>query len=289
MPRRRPPADPPRLTLFDRPTPVREVPELGVWVKDDASIGGNKVRKLEYTLADARARGKRTVLTFGGLGSHHALATARECDRLGLRCVLALVDQPAGEHVEAMQAAIARTGAVVHRTRTPRRTAALVPWLLVRHRLPYVLPVGGSSRLGVRGFVAAANELAGQVRAGELPEPASVVVAIGSGGTAAGLAAGLPEAGLRPRLVGVLVNDLTRVDADRMARRAGPDPLPVEVHREFLGAGYGHATPEGEEALDAAARAGLVLDPVYTAKALAAAGALDLPEPVLFWNTYAPG
>lgn len=260
---------------------------LGVWVKDDAPIGGNKVRKLEWTLADALARGRTTILTFGGLGSHHAAMTAECCARVGLRCVVALVDQPVDDHVRATLARTRAAGARIVRTRNTLRTAAVLPLLLLRHRRPYVLPVGGSSAVGLRGIAAAAHELAGQVAAGALPAPRTLVVAVGSGGTAAGLAAGLPEAGLRPRVVGVLVNDRTRVDVARMARRVGDDPLPVEVRAEFLGDGYGHPTAEGRDALRAAAAAGLRLDPVYTAKAMAAVAALDLEPPVLFWNTYA--
>ena len=277
-----------RLTLFARPTPVRHLPDLGVWVKDDSAIGGNKVRKLEYTLADALLRGRRTVLTFGAIGSHHAAATAEACAISGLRCVAALVDQPPDAHVEAVLARTRAAGAVVVRTRTTPRTVAAVPWLYLRHGRPYVLPVGGSSPLGVRGMVDAAHELAAQIRAGELPEPRTVVVAVGSGGSAAGLAAGLAQAGLAPRLIGVLVNDRTRVNVARMARRADRRALPVEVRREFLGEGYGHPTPEGRAALAAARAAGLELEPVYTAKALAAVHALRPDGPVVFWNTYGP-
>ena len=76
------------------PTPVFEVPELGLWVKDDSVIGGNKVRKLAYTIPDAQAKGKRTVLTFGAIGSNHCVATAEACRDAGLACICVLVDQP---------------------------------------------------------------------------------------------------------------------------------------------------------------------------------------------------
>jgi D-cysteine desulfhydrase len=98
------------------------------------------------------------------------------------------------------------------------------------------------------------------------------VIAIGSGGSAVGLA----RSSLDARIAGVLVND-----------QSTPLSHPrVDVVRDFLGPGYGHATPEGEEALRRAAAAGLALEPVYTAKAMAAALALDLEPPVLFWNTF---
>lgn len=267
--------------------PVREV-EPGLWVKDDAPLGGNKARKLAHTIPPAR----RTVLTFGGIGSHHAVATARACRESGRRCVLALVDQPEDDHVRAQLAAMREAGAQVIRTRTALRTYLLAPWLLLRHR-PTVLPVGGSSKLGVRGWIDAARELGEDVEAGLLPAPARIVVPVGSGGTAAGLIAGLPLAGLGDtRVLGVLVNDRTRVDVARMARRAaGGGPLAsYEQTDAFLGAGYGHATAEGEEAIAQAASVGVALEPVYTAKAWAAMRALAPPgtaAPTLFWQTWA--
>lgn len=262
--------------------PVREL-EPGLWVKDDAPLGGNKARKLAHTIPAAR----RTVLTFGGIGSHHCVATARACADTGRRCVLALVDQPEDDHVREQLAAMEEAGAVIHRTRTTLRTYAAVPWLLARYR-PTVLPVGGSSELGVRGWVAAARELAGDVAAGRLPAPERIVVPVGSGGTAAGLIAGLAPAGLRrTRVVGILVNDRTRVRVERMARRHAADLAPYEEHAAWIGPGYGHPTPEGEAAIEEAGALGLSLEPVYTAKAWAAMRALPSDGPTLFWQTWA--
>ena len=258
------------------------------------------MRKLERTLPATRS----TVLTFGGIGSHHCVATAHACREQGKRCVLALVDQPETEHVREQLGAMKEAGAIVHRLRTSRRVYAALPWLLVRYR-PSVLPVGGSSRLGIEGWVSAAAELAADVAEGRCPEPASIVVPVGSGGTAAGLVAGLPQAGLSSAVHGVLVNDRTRIDVQRMATRAArggerPDNRPIgrshgrsvalapySEHAGFIGDGYGHSTPAGEAALAEAAALGLTLEPVYTAKAWAAMRALELPGPVLFWQTYA--
>ena len=195
-----------------KPTPVRELPSLGLWVKDDSVIGGNKVRKLAHTIPDALARGKRTVLAHG-----------------------------------------------------KRRAALAAAALIARHR-PYVLPVGGSSEVGIRGFEEAGDELAAQMA------PRTVVIAVGSGGSAAGLA----RSALGARIVGVVVNDRSRLVTH---------PRVDYVH-DFLGPGYGHPTPEGEAATRRAAEAGLTLEPVYTAKAMAAALALDLEPPVVFWNTF---
>ena len=305
----------PVVPLCRLPTPVAEAAGLGdgVWVKDDALSaepwGGNKPRKLEWILADALARGRRTIVTFGGIGTNHGLATAVYARRVGIDCVLALAEQPRTEKVERQLARLRTTASRVYLTRDARRTVLAVPVIAARHsqarppRLPYLLPPGGSSAVGAVGFVEAALELAQQVRAGELPEPRAVVVALGSGGSAAGLAAGLAIAGLRTRVHAVLVNDQLRLTepsvlrlagrALRMLRRRGADlsgvrleANAVRVVQGFMGAGYGHDTDAGAEAIEAGAAAGLTLEPVYTGKALAAvrAGAIG-DGPILFWNT----
>ena len=315
----------PHLRLGESPSPVRRLRALAtgpgpeVWLKDDGAYGaphgGNKVRKLEWILPDVEARGRRTIVTVGGLGTNHGLATSVWGRERGLRTALALVDQPFDDHVRSQVERIRRSGARVYRTRGKYRTYLAAPWILLRHtdlrdrRLPYFLTVGGSSPLGCLGYVEGALELAEQVARGELPEPSHVIVALGSGGTAAGLAAGLRIAGLRSRVVGVVVNDRTPVDARTVARlasramallrRRGADvgvrsiaPSELDTEYGWLGDGYGHRTPAAEHARDLARRReGLVLDPVYTAKAVAALIALRERGafgggPVLYWHTY---
>lgn len=304
------------------PPPLRRLDEpVGgdLWVQDDGAYGGpwggNKVRKLEWVLADARRRGARTVLTFGALATNHGLATALYAREAGLRAALALVDQPVDDHVRAQLERLRRSGATLHFTHNRARTIAALPWLVARHsspRPPYLLPTGGSSPVGALGYVEAGLELAARVEADELPEPAHVVVALGSGGTAAGLALGLRLGGLRTRVVAVVVNDLLRLDAEvvaRLARRsarvlrrrgaalpAGADirAEDVTVIDDQLGPGYGHPTRASERALARGREHGLVLDPVYTAKAFAAvlAGGGDSVRlgggPVLFIRTHGP-
>lgn len=317
----------PRVELLQTPTPVRELKALSehaggqhsLWLKDDSQSGplwgGNKPRKLEWVLGDAQARGFRTILTFGALGTNHGLATALYARRHGIRTVLALVDQPVDDHVESQLARIRASGAVVHLTKTKPRTLMALPYLLSRYaqasppRPPYLLGPGGSSAVGTLGFVEAALELADQVERGELPEPATVVLALGSGGSAAGLLAGLRMAGLETRVRPVLVNEALDLGEKRLyalARKTlgllgsrGADvtgvdlrPGDLQVVDGYLGAGYGHSTPEGEEAMRLARDLeGLSLEPVYTAKALAAllprVGEAELGSgPVLFWNTH---
>jgi D-cysteine desulfhydrase len=311
----------PHVALGDGPTPVRRLsaPGAEVWCKEDGRYGGpyggNKVRKLEWVLADAQRRGSRTVLTIGALATNHGLATAIYARRLGLATALVLVDQPLDDHVRAQLQRLRASGATLHLTRSTPRTVAALPWLLARHtdwrarRPPYWLPVGGSSPLGILGYVEAGLELGEQVAAGALPEPAHVVVPVGSGGTVAGLALGLRLAGLRSRAVGIVVNDRTRLDAGRTARLASRaaellqergarlpasatvQPGDVLLTRDWLGAGYGHATAEGATAAALVRDADdLSLDPVYAAKAMA--GLLGLIRrgelaggPVLFVGT----
>ena len=292
----------PHVELCDLPTPVRPLDGLapGLWMKDDSRTaplwGGNKPRKLEWLIADARRRGRRTLLTFGGLATNHGLATALYAREHGLQCVLALLDQPRDEHVERQLERIAASGAHVYVTHTKARTVAMLPWLMLRHGRAYLVPPGGSSPVGGLGFVEASLELGEQVGRGELPEPESVWCALGSGGTAAGLAVGLRIAGLRTKVCAVHVNDGLKLTEETIGRLARRIPVPhdganeVEVVHGWLGDGYGHGTPEASRAIDRARDAeGLKLDPVYTGKTMAAL--LDRVErgargPTLYWHTY---
>ncbi len=313
----------PRVELGGGPTPVRELSSLGaaggrapVWIKDDGAysdLGGNKARKLEWLLGEARRRRSRSVVTGGALGTNHGLSTARAARRLGMRPILVLVPQPIDEHVRAQHEKLRGSGAELHHVGGVRRGVALGALLVAREaaagRRPYAIPPGGSVPRGCVGYVEAACELAEQVRRGEVPEPSHVVVALGSGGTAAGLLAGLELAGLRTRLVCVLVNDLIKLDAHRVARLAGrtarllrrhgvaagaPPPAEVTVETAWLGRGYGHRTADGTAALELLAdREGVELEPVYTAKAVAGLLALNREGrfgdgPVLYWHTYRP-
>jgi D-cysteine desulfhydrase len=314
-----------RVPLGSGPTPVRELTELGssrgeapVWIKDDgkySALGGNKARKLEWLLADARRRRKSTILTGGAFGTNHGLATAVFARRLGMRTVLVLAPQPETDHVRAQLERLRASGAEIHIARGLATSFLLAAWLTAARTypgldLPYLVPPGGSTPLGCVGYVRAAVELSEQVEAGELPEPSHIVVALGSGGTAAGLLAGLRLTGLRSRLLCVLVSDVIRMESRsvaRLARRtlrllkahgvrvaAAPLAGTLKVEPRWIGRGYGYATPESERARQLLAeREGVTLDPVYTAKAMAAL--LDLNSigafgrgPVLYWHTYSP-
>jgi 1-aminocyclopropane-1-carboxylate deaminase/D-cysteine desulfhydrase-like pyridoxal-dependent ACC family enzyme len=301
------------LGLGRYPTPVERasVSVFGtdLWVKrDDRSAelyGGNKVRKLERLLGAARAAGKRHLVTIGAAGSHQIVATALFGAREGFTVDAVLVPQPESAH--GRQNLRVALGAGLRPVVAP--SWALVPPLVAARlalfgRSASLVPLGGSNLVGSLGFVDAARELAAQIAAGELPEPDVVVVAMGSGGTAGGLAAGFEAAGLRTRVVGVavatpvaIVRALGLRLATQCARAAGLSPVRaaaararLTVDRGWLGRGYGYATSEGEVAIRRAAAAGLKLDVTYTAKAFACA--LDRArtgarrgERVLYWHT----
>jgi D-cysteine desulfhydrase len=188
----------------------------------------------------------------------------------------------------------------------------MAPYLAVKYagldrgRRPYMLPPGGSTPLGALGYVNAGLELAAQVGAGELPQPEAIILPVGTGGTAAGLALGLGLAGLRTRIVGIAitrapttwaltVRRLALATAGVMRRNGMPSleaPIAdVSVHGRWLGGGYGRPTAQSEEASRLmAADEGVELEPTYTAKTVSGlvqmCRARELRGPVLYWHTY---
>lgn len=314
-------ADLPRFPVLGAPTPVEPLRLAGpggdrLWVKRDdrsASLyGGNKPRKLEFLIGHALARGARRLVTTGGLGSNHGLATTILGREAGLATTLVLVRQPLTAEVRRTLLLDAAWGAeLVYGGNVPGaavRALAVLARSAAAGERPQLVATGGSTWRGNVGFVSAALELAEQVRAGACPAPREVFVAVGTGGTVAGLAAGFALARLPVRVVGVLVTDIlppSRAALVRAARRVlgrlrRHDPsLPevevsaadVELVTGQCGPGYGAATPAAREAQDAAAACGLALETTYTAKCLAevrarlARGTLAA-GPVLFWNTF---
>jgi D-cysteine desulfhydrase len=312
----------PRVPLTTLPTPVQPLTGLGemlgvdLWVKrDDRSgplYGGNKPRKLEFVLGDALARGKKAVLTTGGIGTHHGLATAIGARVVGLRTILVLIEQPVTAHVRRCLLLDQAVGAELHCARHVAGVAVSALRLCAREwrhgQLPYIVPPGGTSALSTIGYVNAAFELAEQIAAGELPEPGWIFAPLGTGGTVAGLALGAELAGLRAQIAAVLVTDILAPSRRRLARlqartmallgsRGNVDVLPgaearLHVVRGYVGPGYGAPTEAARQA-EALMQSeeGIELETTYTAKCLAAL--MDLarrPEysggPVLFWNTY---
>jgi len=315
----------PRLALGAFPTPVSLLPHLGaaigvadLFVKDDGLssefYGGNKVRKLEFLLAAARARGAREVMTIGYAGSNHAAATAVHAERAGMRGISMLLPQRGAAYLRSNLLLGLAAGAELHEYRSPAVLVAGSLLEMLRHalrraRLPFFIPPGGSSALGTVGFVNAAFELAAQVEAGAAAIPDRVYVAFGSMGSAVGLALGFAALGWPTRVVGVRVVDEGYANrrgatvlwkrVDSLLRRLDPGfPATalcdehLEIRDEFRGEGYACFSPEGDRAVALAAQTeGLALDGTYTGKTLAClisdaeAGHLQ-GRCVMFWNTY---
>lgn len=314
----------PALSLGDWPTPLQKAdpaalpgPCAGLWIKRDdhcaEPYGGNKVRKLEFLLADALLNGHDAVYTFGVAGSNHAVATAIYARQAGLDATLLLTPQANSSFVGRNLRLGRWAGARQLHCATEAEALRTARLLDLRGRVsrppPYRIAGGGSSPLGAVGFVAAGLELAAQARAGMLPEPDVLYLALGTMGTAAGLALGLAVAGLRTRLVFVRV---VRPDIASAARfralylgaarllhrldaRFPLQPLArsqFELRHEFFGAGYARFTKEGVAALEFAHEVlGLRLEGTYTAKAfaclLADLGAGRLAgRNAVFWHTY---
>lgn len=303
------------LPLGRLPTPVQPLRlacfEAQHWAKrDDLSgepYGGNKVRKLEFLLAEARRRGAKRLITAGAAGSHHALATAAYGRALGFDVTLVLFPQPLTAHVREVLLCDCALGAELRFV--PRME--LVPAGLLAARLAhrrercFAIAPGGSDAVGTLGYVSAALELGEQIEAGDAPPPAAVHLAAGTLGTAAGLAIGFALAGLPVRVRATRIT--TRLVTNRWAlhrlvartldllQRSGlrvPSAAEVlgrvEIGHRCIGRGYGHETADGRRAAELFAEAGLVLDPTYTAKA--AVDFLDALQagagaPHLFWHT----
>lgn len=270
------------------PTPVQPLDRLGaalglaagrLWVKRDdltgLAGGGNKVRKLEHLCADALAQGCDTLVTGGGRQSNHARLTAAAAAHLGLACTLVLgSDAPAtatGNVVldHLLGATIVWAGPLGYYD-LEAAIDAEADRLEASGRRPYRMPLGGASTVGQLGYVVAARELRDQ-----RPDVALVVVADGTGGTHAGLVAGLGDhrlvlgvdVGTRPDL-----DDTVPRDALEAAALAGlPAPTgDCAIDHDRWAPGYGEPNDACREALDLAARLeGLVLDPVYSGKGMA--------------------
>jgi D-cysteine desulfhydrase family pyridoxal phosphate-dependent enzyme len=287
-----------RVPLGTWPTPLDTCPRLSaalgatVLVKRDdlggVGLGGSKLRKLEFTLAAALAAGADTVITFGGVQTNHGRLTAAACARLGLRCELVLtrsVPRSGFAYDRSGNVVLDRLfGARLHLCDTDDEAQYTAGALASASSV--TLPSGGSSGLGVLGYVAAAQELREQLGDQKVDR---IVCAVGSGGTVAGLALG----GETP-VTAVSVSPGSQEKIERVAGLAAkevgvdePKLDHVTVDESAIGEGYGVPTDEVWAALRLFARTeGIVLDPVYTGKAAAALVAGVRPdETVVFMHT----
>ena len=298
-----------RVRLAVLPTPLVPAPRLAaglglrgaLWIKRDDltgfAVAGNKARQLEFLLGDAREVGADVLVTGGSPGSNFLPAVAAAAAYSGLRSVVVVSGAPAASSSHPNLAAAAAWGAELRWTGTADRssvdeTLPVVAAALARDgSIPYVLPRGGATAVGATGYRVAVDEIVEQLGT----VPAAVVLACGSGGTQAGLVAGIVAHGRPFRVVGASVSRSPDEVADRVLgiarevslRLGDPRPEPSDVQvLDARGPGHGLASREGDAAAAVALRCeGLVLDPVYTAKAMAVVPSVAAEGPTVFWHT----
>lgn len=275
----------PRLSLGTFPTPIQRLDRISqllnvnVYVKrDDLSglgLGGNKIRKLEYLLADARQKGAELVFTTGGAQSNHAMLTAAAAAKLGMKAVLILkkrgvtdcVGNQLLERLMGTEVVFMDTDdyADIYAEMDARGAAAGVPY--------YKIPCGGSNALGSLGYVECAREISEQGMHFE-----HIVCAEGSGGTMAGMALGaklfLPGTRVHGMMVDTDPFEQITLELMKEAAKLLEADIPLSTEdfnlRDLCGPGYAIPSKEGNEAVELMARLqGLFLDPVYTGKAFA--------------------
>jgi D-cysteine desulfhydrase len=293
----------PFVPLAALPTPLERMERLSaevgaeIWVKRDGLThpiyGGNKLRKFEFLFGDVLDKQAQVVLTGGGLGSHHTLATAVVARQFGLQTVCAYYCQPLTEEVHHNLRLSPPLGIEAHLGGDYVGLALSLVWQYVRwlvrtRRLPYFIYPGAPGTLGTLGYVNAAFEIKAQWEEMGEPEPETVFIAAGSCGTLAGFLLGARLAGLASHIVGVRVIEKDVANRPKIARMVnrtarylrrrdpsvprvhiGPDE--VELLDGYLGPGYAHPTRKALQAVERVAQAErLPLETTYTGKAMAA-------------------
>lgn len=308
----------PRVPLGFFPTPLQEASRLSatiagpkLWIKRDDltgfGMGGNKIRGLEFLLADALAQGADTLVTGAGPQSNAVRATAAVAAHAGLAMHVVYWGNPPSQ-VEGNYRLVRVLGARVHFTGDTDRASVDTHIEVIAAKLrrdgrhPYVIPRGGACVLGTLGYVRAAYELAEQcAERGIVPD--AVVLATGSCGTHAGMLAGIHMLGLPWRVEGFTVSrpvadvrakvhHLAQSALQRLGMTGSIPESRVIVHDGFIGPGYGIPTPEAAKAIRFVARSeGIFLDPTYTGKAMAGlmafvrAGRYRRDETLIFLHT----
>ncbi len=311
----------PVIEFADLPTAVElftgagseiSVPE-NLWIKRDdltnSQYGGNKVRKLEFIIADAQKKNKHSIVTMGATGTNHGVATATFCQANQLNSKIYLFAQPVTETVLKNLKAMVRHGARLHYRGSILKTA--LAYYTSRFLSPgsYHLPAGGSNIMGCIGFVNAAMELKQQIDNGELPEPDTIICPVGSSGTLAGLTLGFQLLGLKTEVVGIRVAPshlgpvpiCTAETAQKLMQQTyrflckADNHIPpltlnnVNLSDGYYGGGYGVASDAGDVAKTAFKASGIELESTYTAKAAAAALEWCRANPqqnILYWHTF---
>lgn len=316
----------PYVSIANLPTPIQELKNLethldhpALFVKrDDLTAnnnnvyGGNKVRKLEFLLGDAQKNNATRVITYGCVGSNHALATACYAHQLGLPALLMVKNQPNSPVIRQNLLLDHYFDAdIIFYNNNAERKAACDTLLAINKDF-YFFPTGGSVALGALGYVNAALELKEQINQGIMPEPDFIYLPIGSCGTTAGLLLGLQLAGLHSHVIAVAVepsnqpNDFIQdteklfKETNELLHNACSDILlydfptsELTINKDFEGPNYGVIIPEAEQAMALiSATENITTEPTYSAKALAAlvkdinSGKISKDQTVLWWNTY---
>ena len=265
------------------------------------AFGGNKTRKLEFLVAEARKEGAKTLITGGALQSNHCRQTAAAAARLGFDCILVLTgDKPQQTSGNLLLDQLFGAEIVYVPDRTDRDSILQETFerATKERKKPYLVPYGGSNATGALGYAFAMKELIDQNVSADW-----IVFATSSGGTHAGLLSGQRIFGFTGRILGISVDEsedwlkqevstLASATSEKLGERIEFTPADVLVNADYCGAGYGIVTEREREAIQLLARyEGLLLDPVYTGRA--AAGMIDLirkgffktNETVLFWHT----
>jgi L-cysteate sulfo-lyase len=294
----------PRVRLFPTPTPLEKLENLSrhlggpdIWIKrDDCTVvatGGNKVRKLEFLVGEAKAQGADHLVTQGAVQSNHVRQTAAVAKRFGMKCTALLehrIDTNDRDYLNSGNVLLDRLfdTAIEYRPGgTDMNAAADAKGAALRNagEKPYVIPGGGSNRVGALGYVSCAQELVQQADEMGLAID-RVVTATGSAGTQAGLIVGLEGANAGVPVLGIgvrlpqdaqeaNVHRLAEATADFVGVRGGIARSAVAANCDYVGPGYGQPTAGMTEAVLMLARLeGVLLDPVYSGKAMA--GLIDL-------------
>jgi D-cysteine desulfhydrase len=306
---------PNHVTIAHRPTPLENLERLSkhlggpeLWVKRDdqtgLALGGNKTRKLEFLVADALANGHDHLVTMGAPQSNHCRQTAAAAARTGLGCSLVLRGEPRTA-TDGNLLLDQLLGAHLYWSgdkQPPEAALDVVAELKAMGRKPYLIPYGGSNVLGATSYVAAMGELAEQLSAENLNFD-FIVFASSSGGTQAGMVLGAHVYGLRSKILGISVDTPASELKNQVAALAtatathlglGTVSLydQVEVNDDYLGEGYGILNENDREAIELMAqKEGILLDPVYTGRAMGGLidlirwGAFTRGQRVLFWHT----
>jgi 1-aminocyclopropane-1-carboxylate deaminase/D-cysteine desulfhydrase-like pyridoxal-dependent ACC family enzyme len=295
------------------PTPVQPLPfSVRAWIKRDdlthTEYGGNKIRKLEFIVADAKRKGAKRIVTFGAIGTNHGVATAMMCQQFDLECVVYLFDQPSSETVTQNLKRMQAYGATLIYTGSLFITVMAYYTSIYRAKKgSYFLFAGGSNLYGTLSFLNAAIELREQIDRGECPQPETIVCPVGSGATLAGLTYGCHLSGLDTRVLGIRVVP-QKLGPFAACTQGTVYQLMEEVHQflkqhvrqpvakpmqpwlvgDYYGEGYGVGTSKGAQAINTFRAVGIKLEQTYTAKAAAAfIDELDRRDShVLFWNTF---